>query len=186
MKHGSPTRADAGLRNRTSSTKAASRCRPAPWASIAVKLPLPPSCLPTLWNATIASATVTSPLPGLLRDRRRRFHRRGRLRLRHGPHRRHHQRRRAPPVDRRHGGSSGLASGGRGMRRDRHQGRPQGRGAVRLRRSEIGRHALARRDRAGAGRVWSATGSVRSHRSSSPSRSAGCRRRAQGRSCAAP
>ena len=49
-------------------------------------------------------------LSGLLQHFGRGLHRRGRLRLRHGPHGRHHQRRRPPALDRRHGGGAGLAS----------------------------------------------------------------------------
>ena len=44
-------RADAGLRRRRSSTRAASRSPPDTMGSIAIRLPLPPGCLPTLWNA---------------------------------------------------------------------------------------------------------------------------------------
>ena len=42
-------------------------------------------------------------IPRLLQNRRRRLQGRGRLHLRHGPHRRHHQCRRPPALDRRHG-----------------------------------------------------------------------------------
>jgi hypothetical protein len=63
------------------------------------------------------SAVLSHHLPGLLRDRRCRLSGRGRLRLRHGAHRRHHQRRRAPALDRRHGGGPGLPSGRGRVRR---------------------------------------------------------------------
>ncbi len=43
--------ADARLRRCRCSTRAASRCRPNTMGTIAIKLPLPPGCLPTLWNA---------------------------------------------------------------------------------------------------------------------------------------
>ena len=43
-------RADAGLRRATSSTRRASRSPPNKMGSIVVKLPLPPACLPTLWQ----------------------------------------------------------------------------------------------------------------------------------------
>ena len=62
-------------------------------------------------------------VPRLLQDGRCRLDRRGRLSLRHGPHRRHHQCRRPPAVDRRHGGGAGRASRRRRMRRDRHRRR---------------------------------------------------------------
>jgi hypothetical protein len=56
--------------------------------NIVVKLPLPPGCLPTLWNCrrplpSKLSRRLSRPLP----HRRRRLSRRGRLRFRHGPHR---------------------------------------------------------------------------------------------------
>ena len=76
--------------------------------------------------------------PRLLQDRRRRLHRRGRLRLRHGAHRRHHQRRRPPPLDRRHGGGFLRPSRCGRMRRHRRRRRAEGPGAVRLRRAEGG------------------------------------------------
>ena len=74
----------------------------------------------------------------------------------------------------------------RRMRGDRHQGRAQGRGALRLRGAE-GRRRRARRPRSKRRSWrWCATRSARSPPSSSRSRSAGCRRRARARSCAAP
>jgi propionyl-CoA synthetase len=49
--------------------KAATRCRAGQLGAICVKLPLPPSCLPTLWNADdAASAPATQPVPRLLQD----------------------------------------------------------------------------------------------------------------------
>ena len=45
--------------------------------------------------------------PGYYKTADAGFKRRGRLRLRHGPHRRHHQRRRPPALHRRHGGGAG-------------------------------------------------------------------------------
>ena len=54
------------------------------WARLAIKLPLPPGALPTLWHADEHFAQAyLSRLPRLLPDRRRRLHRRGRLSLRH-------------------------------------------------------------------------------------------------------
>ena len=58
----------------------------------------------------------------LLRDRGRRLHRRGGLRLRDGAHRRHHQRRRPSPLDRRDRGGHGRAPGRRRVRRGRTRG----------------------------------------------------------------
>ena len=88
----------------------------------------------------------------LLQDRRRRLQGRGRLRLCDGPHRRHHQCRRPSAFDRRHGGGARLASRRRRMRRARHQGRAQGRGAVRLHRAQIRRQPAAGGDREGVHR----------------------------------
>ncbi len=85
----------------------------------------------------------------LLQNGGRRLHRRGRLRVRDGPHRRHHQCRRPPAFDRRHGGGAVRAQGRRRMRGARHQGRAQGRGAVRLHRAQGRRQSPGRRDRAG-------------------------------------
>ena len=88
---------DATAQARRPGTRATSssgcRCRPARC----------PRC-----GAT-TSAIVDSYLSafrGLLPDRRRRLHRRRRLPLRHGPHRRRHQRGRAPAVHRRDGGGA--------------------------------------------------------------------------------
>ena len=54
---------------------------------------------------------LLQPLPRFLRDGRCGLHRRGRLRVRHGAHRRRHQRRRAPPLDRGDGGGAGEPPG---------------------------------------------------------------------------
>ena len=100
--------------------------RPVPrgtMGSLVVKLPLPPSCLPTLWQQDERlRESYLAEVPRLLQDGRRRLHRRRRLCLRDGPHRRHHQCRRPPALDRRHGGGAGSAPGRRRMRGDRHQG----------------------------------------------------------------
>ena len=112
------------------STKAASRCAPDTMGTIAIKLPLPPGCLPTLWQADERfREAYLARLSRLLQHLGCGLHRRGRLRLRHGPHRRHHQRRRPPALDRRHGGGAGLPSGRRRMRRHRREGFAEGRGA---------------------------------------------------------
>ena len=124
-------------------------------------------------------------IPRLLQNRRRRLHRRGRLSVHHGPHRRHHQRRGASALDRRHGGGALRPQGRRRMRRDRHRGRAQGRGAVRLHRAEGRRQPRpVARSRRRSSR-WCARRSDRSRRSSSPSRCRACPRRARARSCAA-
>ena len=61
-------------------TTPASRSRPGTLGNIAMQLPLPPGCLPTLWNDDERfRAAYLARLPGLLQDRRRRLHRRGRL-----------------------------------------------------------------------------------------------------------
>jgi hypothetical protein len=97
--------------------------------SIVVKLPLPPGCLPTLWNQDDRMVeSYLSEFPGYLQDGGRGLHGRGRLSLHHGPHRRHHQCRRPPPLHRRHGGGAVLAPRRRRMRRHRRQGRAEGRG----------------------------------------------------------
>ncbi len=128
-------------------------CHPVPAnkiGSIVVKLPLPPANFP---DAVAAGRPLQGKLPRriprLLQDGRRRLQGRRRLHLRHEPHRRHHQRRRPSPVDRRHGGGAGLAPGRRRMRRARHQGRAQRRGALRLHRAQVRRQPAADRDREG-------------------------------------
>ena len=140
--------------------------------SIVVKLPLPPGCLPTLWKQDERmKESYLIRIPRLLQDRRRRLRRRGRLSLHHGPHRRHHQCRRTSPLDRRHGGSAGLASRCRRMRGDRRQGRVEGRAALRLRGAEIGRRPARRSTSRRSWSSWCATRSARwrPSRSRSPS-----------------
>ncbi len=124
-------------------------------------------------------------LPRLLQHVGCGLHRRGRLRLRHGPHGRHHQRRRAPALDGRHGGGARVPSGRRRMRRHRRAGTPQGRGALRLRGAEVrGRPRCRTRSRPNSSPSC-ARRSARSRPSSLPSRSGACRRHAPARSCAA-
>ena len=118
--------------------------------SIVIKLPMPPGAFPTLWhNDERFRRGLPGGIPGLLQDGGRRLQGRRRLCLCDEPHRRHHQRRRPPALDRRHGGGAGRPSRRRRMRRARHQGRPEGRGAVRLHRAQVGRHQGAARDREG-------------------------------------
>ncbi len=98
--------------------------------AIAVKMPLPPGCLPTLWNADDRFVkSLSLPFSGLLRDRGCRDVGRGRLPLHHGPHRRRHQRRRPPALDRRDGGGVGRPSRRGRMRRHRDQRPDEGAGA---------------------------------------------------------
>ncbi len=70
-------------------------------ARSACELPLPPGALPTLWNDDERFvASYLSAFDGYYLSGDGGLHRRGRLPVRHGPHRRRHQRRRAPAVDR--------------------------------------------------------------------------------------
>ena len=50
VKYGSPTVPMPGYDAARARRRAASRCRASTIGTIAIKLPLPPSCLPTLWN----------------------------------------------------------------------------------------------------------------------------------------
>ena len=140
---GRPRLADAGrarLGRARAWTRRGAERPPGEIGALVVKLPLPPGSSPTLWNADERyRETYLDDLPGLLPDRRRGLRRRGRLRLRHGPHRRHHQRRRPPPLDRRDGGGARRAPGRRGVRGDRRRRRAQGPAAARLRRPQGGR-----------------------------------------------
>ncbi len=158
IKHGSPTVPMPGydLRVVDDGNKEVPRGK---MGSLVVKLPLPPSCLPTLWQADDRMhGKLSRRIPRLLQNRRRRLHRRRRLCVRDGPHRRHHQCRRPPALDRRHGGGAGRAQGRRRMRGARHQGRAQGRGAVRLHRAQGRRQPPGRRDRAGMRRAGAREG----------------------------
>ena len=155
--------------------------------NVVVKLPLPPGCLPTLWNADERfRQAYLAEFPGYYKTADAGYHRRRRLPLHHGAHRRHHQRRRPSAVDRRHGGGGGRASRCRRMRGHRHRRCHEGPGAVRLRRAQFRRRPRERRDRAGDRRAG-----ARPHRPGGRlarpwSRSSGCRRRAPARSCAPP
>ena len=102
FKPGSPTVRDARLRPARRWTRTATRWRANQIGSIVVKLPLPPGCVPTLWqNDERMQRQLSRRISRASTRRRRRLDRRRRLRLGHGPHRRHHQRRRPPAVDRR-------------------------------------------------------------------------------------
>ena len=74
----------------------------------------------------------------LLPDRRRRVPGRGRVPLRHGPHRRRPQRRRAPAVDRVDGGGAGGSPRRGRVRHHRGGRRAQGTGSARAGRSQGG------------------------------------------------
>ena len=75
--------------------------------SIAIKLPLPPGCLPTLWNADDAfQSSYLNEFHGYYNTSDAGFTGCRWLSLHHGPHRRHHQCRGPSPLDRRHGRSA--------------------------------------------------------------------------------
>ena len=82
---------------------------------------------------------------GLLPLRRRRVHRRGRLRLRDGPHRRRHQRGRAPALDRLDGGHHRHPPGGRRVCRHRRRRPAEGPAAAGVRGAQGRRRAGPRR-----------------------------------------
>ena len=133
-------RADAGLRPAGARRRGAPRSPAGTLGNIVVKLPLPPSALPTLWNADQRFRdSYLAEFPGYYKTADAGYRRRRRLRLRHGAHRRHHQRRRPPAFDRRDGGGARRPSRRRRMRGDRRRRSAQGPGAVRLRRAEGGR-----------------------------------------------
>ena len=70
VKLGSPSVADARATTCTSSTKDGHEVAAGEMGAIAIKLPLPPGTLPTLWNAERALHEILpEPLPRLLRDR---------------------------------------------------------------------------------------------------------------------
>jgi len=100
VKHGSPTVPMPGYQ--VDVVDEAAKSLPAgTMGSIVIKLPMPPACLPTLWEQDErCKEAYFNEFPATT-NLRRRLHRRGRLRLCDGPHRRHHQRRRpsaSPPA----------------------------------------------------------------------------------------
>ena len=130
--------------------------------SIAIKLPLPPGCLPTLWNnddGYVNSYLTRHPGHYLTGDAGYRDE--DGYVLHHEPRGRHHQRRRPPALDGRDGRGARLASRRGGVRGGGRGRRPEGRGARRLRRDQgrrgaercrrvpRGRRAGARADRPG-------------------------------------
>ena len=73
--------------------------------AIAIRLPLPPGTLPTLWGRRRALRdSYLARFPATTRPATAGSVRRRRLPVRDGPHRRRDQRRRPPAVDRSHGG----------------------------------------------------------------------------------
>ena len=126
-------------------TPRGTRCRPARSAPSPASCPCRRAPPRPCGTPRSASATPTSTnFPGYYEDRRCRLHRRGRLRLRHGPHRRHHQRRRPPALHRRHGGGAGRPSRRRRVRGDRRGRPPEGPAAGRLPGAEGRRRATTR------------------------------------------
>ena len=174
IKEGSPTRAVPGMDVQAVDDA----CNPVPAGDIGalvVKLPLPPGTLPTLWNAEQRlREAYFEEFPGVLQDRRRRLHRRGRLRLRDDPDRRRHQRRRSSPVHRGDGGGARLPPRCRGMRGHWSRGPAQGTAAPGLPRSQRGLCAIGgrnppRRRQARAGTDRSGGGvQDRDHRAAAP------------------
>ena len=162
--------------------------RPARRARSASSCRCRPGTLPTLWGDDERYVDVVPVgLRRLLPDRRRRLRRRGRLPLRHGPHRRRHQRRRAPALDRLDRGGARRPPGGRRVRRDR-GGRRRSRARCRAA-SSCSRPASTRRpgraSRARAGRSGCATRSAPSPRfKRRRRRRRRCRRPGRARSCA--
>ncbi len=148
VKHGSPTVAMPGYDVRIVDEQV-KEVPAGKMGSIVVKLPLPP-LVPA--DAVAAGRPLQGELPlgipRLLQDRRRRLQGRGRLPLHHGPHRRHHQCGGPSAFDRRHGGGARKPQGCRRVRRDRHRGSAQRRGAVRLHRAQGRRQPRAGGDRA--------------------------------------
>ncbi len=141
VKPGSPTKAVPGYDVRVLSED--NREMPAGQiGSIAIRLPMPPGCLPTLWNNDAGYETWRRGLQG-----------RGRIRLHHEPRGRHHQRRRPPAVHRRHGGGARRPSGRGRVRGGRRGRRDQGRGPRRLRRDQGRRRAERGRHRPRARRA---------------------------------
>ena len=131
VKPGSPTKPAPGWDVRV----LADGCREAKRGDIGAlvcKLPLPPGSLATLWNADERYVqSYLTAYPGYYQTGDAGYVDDGRLRLRHGAHRRRHQRRRPPALDRRHGGGAGRPSRRGGMRGHRRRRRAEGPGAAR-------------------------------------------------------
>ena len=142
VKPGSPTKPVPGYRVKILDPASGEEVPDGVEGAVAIELPLPPGCLPTLWHDDerfVRSYLTTFPGhyvsgDGGYRDERR-------LPVRDGPHRRRDQRGRAPPVDGRHGGGHRHPSRRGRVRRRRRGRRAQGAGAGRVRRAEGGRRA---------------------------------------------
>ena len=156
-------RADARLRRARRRRGRPRRSQPNTMGSIVIKLPLPPGCLPTLWqNDERFKDSYLTEFPGYYKTADAGFMDEDGYLFVMG---------RTDDIINvaGHRLSTGgmeevLAShpGRRRMRRDRHQGRAQGRGAVRLHRAQGRRQPPAGGDREGDRRRWCARRSARS------------------------
>ena len=147
VKHGSPTVPMPGYDLQVLDEKG-HQVAAGETGTLAIKLPLPPSCLPTLWNnAERFRKSYLSDFPGYYTTSGRGLPRRRRLRLRDGAHRRRHQRRRPSPLDGADGRSGRPAQGRGGVRRGRRRRSIEGPVARRLRRAQFGREPHRRGDR---------------------------------------
>ncbi len=149
VKHGSPTVPMPGYQVDVVD-EAAKPVGPNTMGSIVIKLPMPPGCLPTLWNqdARFKDAYLTE-FPGYYKTSDAGYKDEDGYVFVMGRtddiiNVAGHQ-----ALHRRHGGDFGLASGRRRMRRARRQGRDQGRGALRLPGAQGRREARACGDRKG-------------------------------------
>lgn len=138
VKYGSPTVPMPGFALDVLDEKG-NKLGPNQSGTLAVRLPMPPGCLPTLWGGRRAvPQELHRRFSGLLFDIGCRIPGRGRLRLRHGAHRRRHQRRGTSPVDRADGGGRCPSQGRGGMRGNRSRRRHEGSIAGGLRRPQCG------------------------------------------------
>ncbi len=148
VKHGSPTVPMPGYQVDVVD-EAAKPVGPNTMGSIVIKLPMPPGCLPTLWNQDERfKESYLSEFPG--------YYKTSDAGYKDGTDMSSSWA--APTTSsmspaivshRRHGGDSGLTSRCRGMCRARRQGCDQGRGALRFPGAQGRREACARRDREG-------------------------------------
>ena len=186
VKHGSPTVAMPGYDVRAVDDAAKELPR-GTMGSLVIKLPLPPACLPTLWQPDERmSESYLAEFPGYYKtadagyvDQDGYVYVMGRTDdiINVAGHRLST------------GGMEEVLAGAPGRRRmrgARHQGRTQGRGAVRLHRAQGRRQPPGRARSRRNACSWSATRSARWRRSASPSSSRVCRRRAREKSSAAP
>lgn len=149
VKHGSPTVAMPGYDVRIVD-EAARELPPDTMGSIVVKLPLPPSCSPTLWNQDERfKEAYLAEFPGYYKTADAGFKDGDGYLYIMGRTDGHHQRRRPSALDRRHGGGARKSPGRGRVRGDRHCRCAQRRGAVRLRRAQGRRQPSADGDREG-------------------------------------